>query len=98
MFQPLDSYSFPSGHVLFYAAFFGFLCFLGSTLLKGSWLRALLLIGLGALIALVGLSRIHLGQHWFSDVLAAYLLGSVWLALTVYVYRWGKDRFLTRRA
>ncbi len=95
--QQLDSYSFPSGHVLFYTAFFGFLFYLAYTLLKRSWWRTLLLILLGTLVALVGVSRIALGQHWFSDVLGAYLLGSVWLALTVQVYRWGQDRYFVRQ-
>ena len=86
----LSDLSFPSGHVLYFTAFFGFLMFLVYTLLKHSWVRTLLIILLGGMIALIGLSRIYAGQHWASDVLAAYLLGSVWLTLTIYVYRWSK--------
>ncbi len=93
----LKDFSFPSGHVLFYTAFFGFLLFLTYTLLKPPVLRAILLFVFGALIALVGLSRIYEGQHWASDVLAAYLLGSVWLALMVRVYQWGKPRFFVNQ-
>jgi membrane-associated phospholipid phosphatase len=93
VFEQLNSYSFPSSHVLFYTTFYGFLFFLIYTLFKASPLRALLLLVLGGLVALVGLSRIELGQHWFSDVVAAYLLGSVCLALTIQVYRWGHGRF-----
>jgi undecaprenyl-diphosphatase len=88
----LDSFSFPSGHVFFYTVFFGFLLYLAYTLLRPSLWRVLLLLACGLLIGLVGLSRIELGQHWFSDVLAAYLLGSVCLALMVRVYRWGRQR------
>ena len=98
VFEKLDSYSFPSGHVLFYTTFFGLLFFLTYSLLKPSAGRALLLVVFGALVALVGVSRMALGQHWFSDVLAAYCLGSVLLALMVWVYRWGKERFFVRRA
>jgi len=93
----LNSYSFPSGHVLTYTAFFGFLFFLGITLLKPSWARTLLLVILGALVALVGVSRIYVGDHWASDVVGAYLLGSIWLVLTVYLYQWGKTRFFVRQ-
>ena len=89
----LKDYSFPSGHVLFFTAFFGFLLFLAYTLFKHSWWRTLLLIVLGIMIALIGLSRIYEGQHWASDVVAAYLLGSVWLSLSILIYRWGKPRF-----
>ncbi len=77
----LKDYSFPSGHVLYFTTFVGFLLFLSYTLLKNSWWRTTLLIILGSMVALIGLSRIYEGQHWASDVLAAYLLGSVWLTL-----------------
>ncbi len=93
----LDSYSFPSGHVMFYVGFFGFLWFLVYTLLKRSWRRTLLLILFGSLIALVGMSRIYLGQHWASDVLGAYLLGGLTLAAILQFYRWGKKRFFVRQ-
>lgn len=93
----LDSYSFPSGHVMFYVGFFGFLWFLAYTLLKRSPLRTSLLIVLGIFIALVGASRIYLGQHWATDVLGAYLLGSLALVANIWFYRWGKKRFFVRQ-
>ncbi len=93
----VKDYSFPSGHVLFYVAFFGFLLFLAFTLLKPSPPRTLLLLVFGGLVALVGISRIYEGEHWASDVLAAYLLSSVWLALVVWFYRWGKPRYFARQ-
>ncbi|MBI4788477.1 MAG: phosphatase PAP2 family protein [Chloroflexi bacterium] len=89
----LSDFSFPSGHVLFFTTFFGFLLFLGYTLLKATWGRTLLIVLFGGMVGLIGISRIYTGDHWASDVLAAYLLGSVWLALMVHVYRWGKPRF-----
>ena len=91
--EKLTDSSFPSGHVLFYVSFVGFLWFLAFTLLKPGWRRTLALWLFGATVALGGLSRIYLGEHWPSDVLGAYLLGSIWLALTIAVYRWGKPRF-----
>lgn len=97
VFTQLHDYSFPSGHVLFYTVFYGFLLFLAYTLLKHSWGRTLLLIVFGGLVGLIGISRIYLGEHWASDVLAAYLLGTVWLSLTVYVYRWGKPRYFVNQ-
>ena len=97
VFRILDSYSFPSGHVMFYVGFFGFTWFLVYTLLKRSWKRTSLLILLGIFIALVGASRIYLGQHWPSDVLGAYLLGTLTLAVILWFYRWGKKRFFVRQ-
>ncbi len=89
----LSDFSFPSGHVLYFTAFFGFLLFLTYTLVKPSWWRRVLLVVFGGMVALIGPSRIYVGQHWASDVLAAYLLGSIWLAFVVYIYRRGKPRF-----
>ena len=97
VFKILDSYSFPSGHVMFYVGFFGFLLFLAFTLLKRSLLRTLLLIFFGSLIALVGISRIYLGEHWPSDVLGAYLLGGIILAALIQFYHWGKKRFFAHQ-
>jgi undecaprenyl-diphosphatase len=91
--NPISGYSFPSGHTLLYTAFIGFLWFLIYTLAPHSLRRTLGLFVLGGMVALIGVSRVYLGEHWPSDVLAAYLLGSVWLALTIYAYRWGKPRF-----
>jgi undecaprenyl-diphosphatase len=93
----LTSYSFPSGHVMFYLGFFGFVGFLVFSLLKPSPKRSLLLAFLCSLIILIGPSRIFLGQHWASDVLGAYLLGSLTLAAIIYFYRWGKTRFFVRQ-
>ena len=97
VFSLLNSYSFPSGHVMFYVGFFGFLGFLAFTLLKRSWMRMLLLTIFGIFILLVGVSRIYLGQHWASDVLGAYLLGSLILVSIVHFYRWGKARFFVNQ-
>ena len=93
----LNSYSFPSGHVMYYVGFLGFIGFLVFSLLKPSLKRSLLLLLIGIPIALIGVSRIYLGEHWASDVLGAYLLGSLTLVATVQLYRWGKTRFFVHQ-
>ena len=97
VFQNISGYSFPSGHVMFYMAFFGFLLFLTFTLVKRTWWRYLLMTLLILLIALVGLSRMYLGEHWASDVLGGYLLGSLDLILSIMFYRWGKARRVVKQ-
>jgi undecaprenyl-diphosphatase len=97
VFAQLHSSAFPSGHVLEFTCFAGFLGFLTFTLTKASLGRSIVMAALGLLILLMGLSRIYQGQHWFSDVCGAYLLGSVWLALSIKLYRWGKPRFFVRQ-
>jgi undecaprenyl-diphosphatase len=56
-----------------------------------------ILVILAGMISLIGISRIYEGQHWASDVIAAYLLGSVWLSFVILVYRWGKKRFFVNQ-
>jgi membrane-associated phospholipid phosphatase len=94
----LKSYSFPSGHVMYYLGFLGFIGFLVFSLLKPSIKRSLLLVLIGIPIVLIGISRIYLGQHWASDVLGSYLLGSLTLVATIQFYRWGKTRFFVHQS
>jgi membrane-associated phospholipid phosphatase len=85
--QAASGNSFPSGHVMQYVAFWGFLFSLGIILFEGKhWWRLALLIVPALFVILVGPSRIYLGDHWASDVLGAYLIGGVWLGITLWVY------------
>ena len=98
VFEVLSSYSFPSGHVMFYTIVFGFVWYLAYTVLKRSVKRTVVLGIFGTLVALVGMSRIYLGQHWASDVLGAYLLGGLILAGIILLHRWGKSRFFVHQS
>jgi undecaprenyl-diphosphatase len=88
--EGIGGHSFPSGHTLFYVTFFGFLAYLAYAQLKPGRLRATVLWLTGLLIVLVGPSRIWMGQHWASDVLASYSLGLTYLVVLVQMYgrRW----------
>jgi undecaprenyl-diphosphatase len=86
-----SSPSFPSGHTLFYVTFFGFLAFLAYARITRGWLRTSLLWLFGVLIVLVGPSRIWMGQHWASDVLASYTLGFAYLVALIQTYSWYRD-------
>ena len=79
--------SFPSGHAVYYTAFFGFLWFLTFTLVRPRRYRWPLLTLFGGLVLLVGVARVYLGAHWASDVAGGYLLGAAVLAAGVGVYR-----------
>ena len=86
--------SFPAGHVESYVVILGFLFYLAYTLLpKGSVSRWVEMLVYGIMIALIGLSRVYVGEHWLSDVAGGYLLGGIILWLTIRVYEWGKPRF-----
>jgi undecaprenyl-diphosphatase len=97
VFATLNNYSFPSGHVMYYTGFYGFIVFLAFTLLKPSLKRTLLLAFFGFLVLLIGVSRIYVGEHWASDVLGAYLLGTLTLVAIIQLYRWGKPRFFVHQ-
>lgn len=79
--------SFPSGHVLFFVGFYGFLLFLSYTKLKKGLGRTLLIYLFSSLIILISFSRIYVGAHWFSDTLGSYLIGYVWLYFMSYIYK-----------
>ncbi|MCM3003443.1 phosphatase PAP2 family protein [Priestia koreensis] len=70
-----SSYSFPSGHAMNSMSFFGFILVLILYYQKRSVGRALACILLGIIIFLIGLSRIYVGVHFFTDVLAGFALG-----------------------
>jgi undecaprenyl-diphosphatase len=72
--MPAETYSFPSGHAFVPAVFFGILA---GILAAGARWRAAVV----ALAALLGLSRVYLGYHYPSDVVAGWALAVVWLAV-----------------
>lgn len=88
----LGGSSFPSGHVLTYVATYGWLAIVANLLIRPVLARRLAVMSISALIAAVGPSRIYLGHHWPSDVMASYLLGSSYLAVLVLAYRRLKTR------
>jgi membrane-associated phospholipid phosphatase len=94
---PLGGTSFPSGHVLIYAGVYGFLAFLLETLVRPARVRRTVTSVLVGLVALVGPSRIYLGHHWFTDVVASYLVGTSYLLGLAAIYRRVKTRWLNRR-
>jgi membrane-associated phospholipid phosphatase len=94
---PLGGTSFPSGHVLIYAGVYGFLAFLLETLVRPAHLRRIATSFLVGMVAMVGPSRIYLGHHWFTDVVASYLVGTSYLLGLAAVYRRVKTRWLNRR-
>lgn len=77
----LSSYSFPSGHALASTVFYGTLAGFLVSRVKTPGQRVAILIAAFLMVVLVGLSRIYLGAHFLSDVLAAFAEGLAWLAL-----------------
>lgn len=72
-------FSFPSGHAMMALIGYGLLAFHVRRSLKNPLLRVLVSAGTILLIIAIGLSRLALGVHYFSDVVAGYAVGGVWL-------------------
>jgi undecaprenyl-diphosphatase len=94
-----DGFSFPSGHSMGSMTYYGFL---GYLVLRSNR-KPLSKLGLGIflclVILLIGISRIYLGVHYPSDVLAGFIAGSVWLVICIslleiiYLYKQNKHKF-----
>ena len=88
--QQIGAGSFPSGHVLNLTAGIGFAWYLAYTLLPRTWWRTAILWLIPVFLVLLGLARMYSGEHWPSDVLGGYLLGAMWLWLSITAYRWAE--------
>ena len=87
LLNQLETFSFPSGHATAAIALYGVLAYIFSQLPKKTPRRYVALIVLLLLIVLVGFSRIYLGFHYLSDVIAGYAVGALWLAVSIYLFK-----------
>lgn len=85
------SYSFPSGHALGSFCFFGILAWLVAANVKSTMGKVEIYVTAALMILLIGLSRIYLGVHYPSDIVAGYLVASVWTLTVIFA-----DRSLTK--
>ena len=80
-----SGFSFPSGHAMISMAFYGFIIYLISQKVKDKTKRNIIIIPLVILILLIGFSRIYLGVHYFSDVVAGFLTSLAYLIIFIKV-------------
>jgi undecaprenyl-diphosphatase len=76
-------YSFPSGHAMMSLIMYGLLAYFVWLSTPHRWVRVLVTTALILLILLIGFSRLYLGVHYFSDVLAGFAAGGVWLSFCI---------------
>ncbi len=79
------SFSFPSGHALGSLFIYGFLAYL----LARRYPKFSLVINIisAMLIILIGFSRLYLGVHWLTDVLAGYGIAAIWLITCITILK-----------
>lgn len=87
IFQEFTQSGFPSGHVVHYVVFFGFLVtvMIVDKTISTFW-RLFVGILSAFLILTVSISRIYLGAHWATDVIGGYLFGFVYLGIILKYY------------
>lgn len=86
--RPFESSpSFPSGHTLNATVVAGVVAYLLLIRLRGHHGRRLVVVLTALFVIAMGLSRVYLGHHWLSDVVAAWLIGLGWLAVVVTAHR-----------
>ena len=82
-FIHLDTYSFPSGHAMVSTAVYGVLAYLAWGHLRPGKDRRAVVAATTVLVSLICFSRLYLGVHYLSDVLAGAAGGMFWLAVSI---------------
>jgi membrane-associated phospholipid phosphatase len=78
-----SGYSFPSGHTMISLVFYGAVAFLVLLTLKKRWNKFFVVLGFILISALIGFSRLYLGVHYLTDVLAGWAAGGLWLTVCI---------------
>ncbi len=74
------SYSFPSGHALGSFCFYGVVAGLLTARIRNRPVRVLIWTACAALVIAIGFSRIYLGVHYATDVIAGYIAAAIWIS------------------
>ena len=82
----VSTLSYPSGHSMSAMAFYGFLIYLSFRFARSWAIKGLALLGFGLLILLIGISRVYLGVHYPSDVIAGFIGGLIWVAFCAVIF------------
>jgi undecaprenyl-diphosphatase len=83
--SPPETYSFPSGHSLTSAVFFGALAAILTARIKSKRVRVAMWIVAASMFLLIGLSRIYLGVHYTTDVIAGFAAALIWILVVRFV-------------
>jgi undecaprenyl-diphosphatase len=85
----ISGFSFPSTHAAMALIFFSVLIYSFKDNIKGRIVKNAFVFTNILLFLLIGFSRIYLGVHWLSDVIAGFSLGLFWLTLLILIFAVG---------
>lgn len=87
LLKAAENFSFPSGHALMSVTFYGLLAYITWHSVKNKTARLTIIVLLILWILIIGLSRLYLRRHYYSDVVAGFAMGFLWLVLSLKVIR-----------
>lgn len=94
----ISGYSFPSGHATMAMTVYGILSFLLWRHITTKIGRTILIISSSIMILMIGVSRIYLGVHYPSDVIAGYFTGGFWISVAIWYYqRYQEKKYEARK-
>ncbi len=93
----VSGYSFPSGHATNACTLYGILTFLLWRHIGSRLGRTILIVLSVIMIFAIGISRIYLGVHYPSDILAGYFLSVLWLTIAIWFYQYYRERHISEK-
>ncbi len=85
LLKAVKGLSFPSGHAITAVTFYGLMIFIVWQQVDIDWVRYLVCSLLVVLIITIGYTRVYLRVHYASDVLAGFIIGMLWLLISLFV-------------
>src|SRR5690625_3192600 len=82
----ISGFSYPSGHMMYATALYGTMLILFWAIVGTTWQRTILLFGVLTMISTIGISRIYLGVHYPSDIIAGFLCSLFIISVTKYLF------------
>ena len=80
-------FSYPSGHSMVCLSYYGFIAYLLYINSKSKILKSIIILSLVIITLVVGFSRIYLGVHYFTDVIAGFLLSIIYLIIYIKIMK-----------
>jgi len=82
-----SSYSFPSGHAFISLSFYALIMYFVYKSSESKTIKTITVIASLLIVFLIGVSRVYLGVHWISDVVAGSFLGICWVFLMIFIFK-----------